>query len=80
MPTLIEGGIALAAVAKTMKTNAADLERQCRQMNVFVGVTWSGQPAISEYEAYELVTGRPRAETDHSRAWREYAGTFVRPR
>ena len=74
MPTLIDGpAVALADLAKVTKRSVADLERECAELVVYVGVDWANRPAITAHEAHRIVTGKARRESDHDTAWRKYA-------
>ncbi len=70
--TLIENGIALDAIAKTMKTTVARVETEARSLDVYVGVDWAGRPAVSVVEAAGLVSGDARRVHDHDAAWRAH--------
>lgn len=72
IPTLIENGVTIADLAKHLKTTVADVEQQCSELNVFIGVTWANRPAISQREAFEMTTGKLRADREHERRWQEY--------
>ena len=73
MTTLIENAVALADIARVMKTTTTRVEADARDLNLFVGPNWSGKPALSVTDAAALVSGDARRANDHSRAharWR----------
>jgi hypothetical protein len=73
MSTFIADAVPLADVAKRMKTTVAQLEDECRQINVFIGVDWADQPAIAAADAHGLVTGEARRIHAHAVAWNRYS-------
>lgn len=73
MPELIPGGVELAAIAKHLKSTVVEVRAELARLGVYVGESWNGRPAISEREAYELASGRMRADHEQGQAWRSYA-------
>lgn len=73
MPTHIPGAVPLADIAKQLRTTVAKVEEECRALDIFVGVDWAGRPAVTDVEAYALVTGDGRKQFEHNRAWQAHA-------
>ncbi len=69
----IEGGVAVADLAKATKRSVADVEAECQRLDVWIGVAWDGRPAVSEREAAGLVSGELRREREHDVAWNRYS-------
>ncbi len=73
MSELIENSVAVADVAKALKSTATAVEADCRELSLFVGHAWDGRPAISVTDAAGLVSGSARRGADHAAAharWR----------
>ncbi len=69
MPTHIPGAVPLADVAKQFKLTVSRLEDECRALHIYIGVDWTGRPAVADSDAYGLVSGKAREEHDHNAAW-----------
>jgi len=72
MTTLIENAVALADIAKTMKTTVSRVEAEAHELSMFIGQDWAGRPAINVIEAATLVSGTARRDRDHDVAWRQH--------
>lgn len=72
MSTLIENAVTLTEVAKATKISAAEIDFECKKLNVFVGVDWAERPAIATADAYGITTGLLRKEHEHATAWHAY--------
>jgi len=73
MTALIENAVTVAALAKTLKTTAAAVESDARELGLYVGHAWDGRPAISVTDAAAYVSGAARRDHDHAAAhgrWR----------
>ncbi len=68
MMELIEAAVSLADVAKATKSTVTKVEADARELALFVGSNWSGQPALSVVDAHALVSGSARRDQDHAAA------------
>ncbi len=70
--TLIENAVTLADIVKTMRTTATRVEAEARELDMFIGHDWAGQPALSVVDAAALVSGDARRDHDHRARWQAH--------
>ncbi len=72
MMVFIESSVCLADIARATKTTVTKVEADCRELSLYVGHDWPGQPSLSTVDAHAYVSGDARRDRDHVAAQRAH--------
>ena len=67
--TFIENSVTIKEIATVTKRNVVEVEGECAELGMHVGVDWCGRPAVAEVDAQQLVTGEARRVREHDARW-----------
>ena len=65
----IENAVPIEVIAKATKRSTNEVEDDLRQLGLYIGEDWRGQPAVSEVDAHGLVSGQVRRTQADEAEW-----------